>query len=509
MSSNLRRLGSFRVLSILVVVGAMILMAGCGGSGSSTSGPSLGPGPNNNMLHGQYAFSFSGQNQTSGLMMAVGSFTADGNGNISGGVEDLNLGRGGLQVKFTGKYSVGSDLRGTAILTGLHVCPNWQLVMLNSSHALMTCFDTANTASGSIDIQDATAFSMASLTGNYVFSMSGIGAGAGGGSGLAVTAGDWTMNGQGGMTRGEMDVNQNLSNVLDTPLTGTYTSVDSTGRGTLTFTSNAFGTQNFAFYVVNSTDLKILETDIPGSAIPLISGEVLRQAAGPFTLASLNGGYVFTLGGIDSSGLSAATGGVITADAAGHLSGVLDDNDAGSVSFGVVFSGGTYSMNSTGRALLGFSSLQVAAYPAANGTVELVEIDGIRAAVGMAKIQSGSFGNASVSGNFALNWTGTLNPLPTAFSSPSEEDITGQLSGDGNGNFSGTLDINAFASNVIQGVPLTASTFAMGGDGRGSAAVNTSAAAFNMQMYQADPNTVLFLDVDSTRVLVGLMQKQQ
>jgi hypothetical protein len=49
----------------------------------------------------------------------------------------------------------------------------------------------------------------------------------------------------------------------------------------------------------------------------------------------------------------------------------------------------------------------------------------------------------------------------------------------------------------------------MGTDGRGSAAVNSSAASFTMQMYQADPNTVLFLDVDSTRVLVGLMQKQQ
>jgi hypothetical protein len=372
----------------------------------------------------------------------------------------------------------------------------------------MTCFDTANTASGSIDIQDTSAFSTASLTGNYVFGLSGVGAGTNGGNGVAVTAGDWTMNGQGAITSGEIDVNQNLSNVLDTPLSGTYSSVDATGRGTLTFTSSAYGAQKFAFYVVNSTDLKLVETDPLGGTTPLISGEVLRQAAGPFTLASLNGGYVFTVGGVDSSGLAAGTGGVIAADGAGHLSGTLDDNDAGSPNV-TTFTGGTYNTSSTGRSVLGFAFLQLAAYPAANGTLELVEIDGIRAASGMAKIQAATFSNASLSGNFALNWTGTLNPLPSTFGSPSEEDITGQISSDGNGNLSGTLDVNAFGSNIIQGLPLGASTYTMGTDGRGSAAMNTSAASFTMQIYQADANTILFLDVDSTRVLVGLMQKQQ
>jgi hypothetical protein len=489
-----------RVGSAVILVAVMFVMMGCGGSGSS-NGPSLGPGTNNSMLHGQYAFSFAGQNGTTGTMMAVGSFTADGNGNITGGMEDFNAGNRGLSFTFTGKYSVGSDLRGTAILNGLQVCPNWQFVMLNTSHALMTCFDTANTASGSIDVQDTTAFSNAKLTGDYVFGISGLGIGGS----VAVSAGDWTMDGQGGITGGEWDVNDSLSTVQDSPLTGTY-NVASNGRGTLSFTSNAYGTQSFAFYVVNSTDLKILETDAFSTTTPVLSGEVLRQAPGPFTLASFNGGHVFTLGGVDSSGLASGTGGVFTADGNGGLSGVLDDNDAGNASFGLAFTG-TYSMGANGRALLGFSFLQLAAYPAANGTMELVELDGNGISAGLAKIQSGSFSNGSVTGNFALNWTGTLNP--NGFSNPSEEDIVGQLSADGNGTLAGTLDVNSFGNNIIQGLPVAGSTYTMTGDGRGTASVNTSAASFNMQTYQADPNTVLFLDIDTTRVLVGLMQKQQ
>ncbi len=165
-------------------------------------------------------------------------------------------------------------------------------------------------------------------------------------------------------------------------------------------------------------------------------------------------------------------------------------------------------MGANGRAVLTFSFFQLAAYPAANGTLQLVELDGNGVSAGVAKIQTGGpFTAASASGSYALNWTGTLNPNPN-LGSPSEEDITGQLTADGNGSLGGTLDVNSFA-NIIQGLPLTASTYTVGGNGYGTASVNTSAATFNMHIYQADPNTVLFLDIDTNRVLVGIMQKQQ
>ena len=483
---------------------ALFALVGCGGGNNGRSGPGLGPGPNNSMLHGQYAFSFTAQSTSNQgqtvFLSAVGTFTADGNGGISGGMEDANSGTGQHTYNFTGKYSVGSDLRGTAILTGLSACPEWQFTMVNSSHALMTCFDTANTGSGSIDIQDPTAFANAKLAGNYVFGLSGTGIS----QSAAAMAGDWTMDGLGNITRGEVDSNDGLSLVQDTALSGTYT-VGANGRGSIQVNSNAYGTQNFVFYVVNATDLKILETDVFSSSSPLLSGEVFKQAAGPYSLATLKGGYAFTLGGIDSVGAPTGTGGVLTADGNGNVSGVLDDNDGGSVSLNVPFGSTSYGVGPNGRITMAFSAFQLVAYPAANGTLQIVEMDGSGVSSGMAKIQSGGpFTTASLSGNYALNWTGTLNP--NTFSQ-SEEDITGQLTADGNGNLSGTLDVNS-ASNLLQGLGLTTSTYTLlGSNGYGSAGINTSAATFNMHYYQADPNTVLFLDVDQTRVLVGLMQK--
>ncbi len=503
---------SWRVVARCVVyaIGFTVLLAlvDCGGGTTSASGPGLGPGTNNSMLHGQYAFSFAGQSTSrqgqTVSVFAVGTFTADGNGGITSGMEDANSGTGGQTYNFIGKYSVGSDLRGTAILSGLPVCSEWQFTMMNSSHALMTCFDTLNAGSGSIDIQDPTAFSTAKLTGNYVFGMSGIGIN----QSAAGIAGDWTMDGLGGITRGELDSNDGLSILQDTPLSGSYT-VAANGKGTLQLNSSAYAaTQNFVFYVVNANDLKVLENNVFSSTAPLLSGEVFQQAPGPYSLTSLSGGYVFTLGGIDSSGLAAGTGGVFTADGNGTISGILDDNDAGSPALSVPYTG-TYGVGANGRALLTFSFLQVAAYPAYNGTLQLIELDGNGVSSGMAKVQTGApFTTASLSGNFAFNWTGTLNPNSLgAF--PTEEDITGQLTADGNGNLGGTLDVNS-SSNLIQGLPIAASTYALqGSNGYGSAGVNTSAATFNMHYYQADANTALFLDIDNSRVLVGLARKQQ
>jgi len=492
-----------RVLAGAGVLAVLLLTVACGGNSNSISGPGLGDTSNNSLLHGQYAFSFSGQSRANGtLMSAVGMFTADGNGNITGGMEDANIGNGSRTLNFTGKYSVGSDLRGTAILTGLPVCPNWQFAMLNSSHALLTCFDTGNTASGSIDIQDPRAFSAAKLTGNYVFGISG----AGVGGGISAMAGRWNMNGQGALS-GEVDVNDTFTLAVDQSLTGTYT-VNSNGRGTIAW-NGPYGTQNFAFYIVNAGNLKILESDTLSNTTPFNSGEALAQASAPYSLNTANAGFAFTLGGNDPGFFAMALGGVFSSNGAGTLSSVIDVNDAGSTNLSFP-SSGSYTISSTGRASLtinsGFFGLTLAAYPAANGTWELVEMDGNGTTAGFAKLQTGSFSTTSVSGAYALNWTGTLDPLPTFNTNPSEEDIVGQLTADGAGNLGGTLDVNSFA-NIIQGLPVSSSSYSMTGNGRGAASINTQAATFNMQLYQVDANNVLFLDADPTRVLVGLMQK--
>jgi hypothetical protein len=231
----------------------------------------------------------------------------------------------------------------------------------------------------------------------------------------------------------------------------------------------------------------------------------LRQASAPFSAASLHGGYAAIFGGSDANGFPIGAGAVFTADGAGSLSGTLDENDGGFLS-SCNFPATAYTFGTGGRfsTTLGSgcqTSFQAAIYPAANRTAQVVNIDGNSVVSGSANAQiGGPFGVNSASGTFALNFTGTN------LSSGLEEDLTGTLTADGAGNLTGTLDINN-AGSLFQGVQITSSTYTMSTNGRGSAAIVTTPATFNLQTYQISPNTVLFLDIDQGRVLTGVMQK--
>ena len=67
---------------------------------------------------GQYAFNLRGYNGE-GFLAVVGSFTADGNGNITAGEADTNGVLGALNgnlITSASSYSVGPDNRGCATL---------------------------------------------------------------------------------------------------------------------------------------------------------------------------------------------------------------------------------------------------------------------------------------------------------------------------------------------------------------------------------------------------------
>src|SRR5690349_13659300 len=69
------------------------------------------------VLSGDYAFEFSGFN-SGGQVVIAGSFTADGAGTITKGVEDVNTIAGPPKNQtFTGTYTVGSDNRGQLVFS--------------------------------------------------------------------------------------------------------------------------------------------------------------------------------------------------------------------------------------------------------------------------------------------------------------------------------------------------------------------------------------------------------
>jgi hypothetical protein len=111
-------------LMLACLIATALWTAACGGGGGSVAVPPPPVGGfTNASLNGQYAFVTSGEVfPNGGAEMSIartGSFTADGNGNITGGVEDV-VSPGvtpNLAVTINnGSYTVNADGRGTLTL---------------------------------------------------------------------------------------------------------------------------------------------------------------------------------------------------------------------------------------------------------------------------------------------------------------------------------------------------------------------------------------------------------
>src|SRR5262249_16511976 len=161
----------------------------------------------NASLKGQYAFSMSGQDGVTGSFFArVGSFTADGNGNITGGIEDVNTALNGPKtITFTGTsaYAVQSDGRGILHLNGSRPL-SFSITMLSPTQGLIVQTDLNATASGTFVLQSPAAFTLSGVQGNYVFDVSGLDPGGA----PDALVGQLVTNGSGGVS-GVLDENDN------------------------------------------------------------------------------------------------------------------------------------------------------------------------------------------------------------------------------------------------------------------------------------------------------------
>jgi hypothetical protein len=478
-------------LLILLILTALLTLAGCGSSGPGFTKPAPAPtGPfSNAALSGTYAFSATGTN-TFGFFTVAGSLQADGNGHITAGMEDVNSRNGVFtNVPISGSFSVGADGRGVAILLSSISVIDLDFVLISTQHGLVIRFDSNSAASGSIDRQDSSAFSAGALQGAFAFTVSGVDAGGGN----FQTAGNFSADGVGSINSGIQDLNDNGVVALGQTVTGVYT-VGSNGRGVAVLNTTA-GTLTFAFYVVDSTHLKLIETD----NAPALSGDAFRQQ-GTFSNPTVSGTYAFTVGG-SSSGPFAA-GGIFTADGNGNITtGVEDINDAGSISQSLALSG-AYTMAANGRGTLALNSSSRSAnfviYPSTGG-LQMLQTDSSTVSSGTAFLQqAGSLSNASVQGNFGLALSGVT--------AGGEFESIAQFAADGSGKMTGAIDINNVGS-LSQGLALSG-TYAIGANGRGTVTLKSSAGTQNIVFYVAGSSRVLALEIDSNLAAIGISEQQ-
>jgi Putative Ig domain len=269
------------------------------------------------LLSGNYAFEFSGFN-SSGAVVAGGSFTADGQGNIKNGVEDFNSIAGTPSNRtFTGTYTLGADGRGTLTFGSLSGSPTFAFA-IDASGAHGRIIETDATGvhgSGQLELRSVSTCTSSTIGGEYAFGASGYSSAP---SGSGFTAGPVAMAGRftaatGSLGNGEMDANvpgrglvqQSLNSV-----SGTYQTTSQSARCTLALTPLSLPDMTFSVYPVSSSEAFLVETDnvsASTSSTPfLTAGTMLSQVGYPFTGVSggLNGTSVGPLSGQYLSGSS-------------------------------------------------------------------------------------------------------------------------------------------------------------------------------------------------------------
>lgn len=314
-------------------------------------------------LNGHFAFLFQGTD-AHGLYQAAGSFVADGKGNIASGLEDINRTSGpATSVAFSGKYTVAADNRGTLTITSAQGTFSYAFA-LNQSGVLARFIETDASGirgAGIMKAQNTKAFNAGSVSGPYTVGLTGANARAERVGALA----DLFPSGSGFIAGASMDVSDG-GNALPTfsRFSGAYT-VASDGRGTASLSIPGFdgGTFHFAIYIINAGEFFLLSTDQLSFENPLLNGDALLQAGGPFATNSLSGASVFYDSGWTGSASQVSVG-RFTYDGQGNVTMQFDQNAGGTVALGNLMSG-TYAVAPSGRTVLTLTNLQThQPYPA-------------------------------------------------------------------------------------------------------------------------------------------------
>lgn len=244
-------MGDFRIGTIAKFVGASALSAallacGNGSSGSSgSSGTTLSLQPS--ALSGSYVFTVTGTDANDGDYSVVGSFVADGKGNITSAVADYNLGSGvDDNVPLTGTYTVSSGSFAVTLMDGGSVKDTFTTAPLSSAGTSgVSNFD--GTGSGKLYSQVTAGFT---LPGTYSFSVSGEGDGVISGSGQFVAASS------GAFTSGTLTLNDAQTSISYPAVSGLLAPAATSGRGFANIAGN-----NLAYYVIGPNQIQMIGLD--------------------------------------------------------------------------------------------------------------------------------------------------------------------------------------------------------------------------------------------------------
>ncbi len=449
----------------------------------------------NSSLKGNYVFSLTGLDVNANPFYALGAITADGNGNITGGEEDITDTTSGYvqATTITGTYSVGADGRGTLNLNNSIGQFQFAIALRAMNNGVLNEVDSGVVAAtGDLEAQT----SPAAPAGNYAFGFSGSGLGCG----AVDSAGIFNMSGS--TIGGVQDVNCGGTIIKSQTVTGSYGAIDALGRGTGSFSGSTTGSANMIYYVVSAGRFRFLADP---SAATFLLGSADLQTQSAFASTDFNGSYVISSSANTNAGVSYT---LIQINASGGnvSSGYFDVNDTGNQ--GSAALSGSYSLSAngyiTGTWNVSNSSLPFAMY--LFSPTQGYYLDERTTVVGGGNIYAQSSTvttNAAWAGSYATKQFGyfVVNGL---LNNNNATGVSGQISADGNGVLAGTLDLND-PNGVSIGQTLQG-TYSVGSVAPGRTTLSITTAFEGTRSYVGyivDQNRVLLLETDNNLTSSG------
>ena len=476
-------------------------------------------------LNGSYAFTFSGYSNT-GFVTFAGTFTADGNGGITGGEEDFNT-IGGTPVTFTnlaGSYTLGADGRGTFTFTGstpAQPTPQTYAFSIDTTgNGRFIESDSSSTrGSGQIELQtvntcDVSGTNTNTFAGSFAFGGAGFAGPASAASGPIAFAGAFTATPPtspstvGSIGQGEMDTNlPNQTQSFNPGLSGLYQPGPDTTHCTMSLTSGNLGTQNFSVYPISATDAFLVETDSTTTAAYLATGEMIQQAVTGGSFPTQNVLSEPIAGGLSGQFLS---GGIYLPEVAvvqlsegsGNLQFLIEDNQAGNLSnFNSPFSA-SFNADSLGRVLISLPTpYEPVLYLVSSSEAFFVGTLNGGPIFGHFEGQSGSPFTPQVMANTFVE--GTSAPAVS-----SDRDISGFLTLSDTSGVSGTQDVSTVTGNSTQNVM---GTYALTNTGLtdGSGVMTLTSPVFTGDFFIITPSNIVMITTtpgDVNPVLIFINQ---
>ncbi len=446
--------------------------------------------------------------------------TADGHGNITAGIEDINNGINLVQpaVSFTGKYTIGADGRGSVTFKdgfngsntlGAGNSSTFSVVVVSAQQVQMTELDTFAAASGEADLQDTTSFNAAAFHGEYTFDFSGVDAS----TKPISTVGQFFADGVGGgaSEAAQEDVNDNGTLTSGTP-TFSFQSVGANSRGLATLNG-----ASYSFYMVSAARAQFIALGTPAASVT--SGVATLQTSTSFSASSLGGNSLLITNGSSATGpiamaasfFSAANANGTTGTFGSGGTGVLNQNNSGSVTE-ADFSG-TYTVASSGRGTATLSTGQTYVFYLVGVNEGVIqETDNSIVSDGtLVGLAGGPFSTSNLAGGYALQLTGVA-------AGHGEQDVVGQINlaaGSTNGQVeSGTVDVDTANSagaltafTPTPGVAIPGGTTYTISNDEGPFSVSIAGTNLQFVAYFLSSSSLFLLrtDMTDTRVLHGFL----